>query len=110
MIEKKSIKKRNWGFIMYPDSAPSDWKSVLESTGLMIAVSPLHDRDVFSEEDEKQNPANIAGSLKKPHWHVLLHFDGPTTKNAVSAVSELVGASLPVPVVSLRGYYDYISH
>lgn len=110
MKQQKSIKKRNWGFIMYPESAPSDWKSILESTGLMCAISPLHDRDVWSAADEKKNPAHKAGDLKKAHYHVLLHFDGPTTESAVRAVADKVFGSLPVAVESLKGSYDYLSH
>lgn len=110
MPKEKSIKKRNWGFIMYPESAPADWKSILESTGLKIAVSPCHDKDVFTEDDERKNPANKAGNLKKAHWHVLLHFDGPTTQNAVCSISNAVCASAPVAVESLKGSYEYLCH
>ena len=37
----------------------------------------LHDKDVYTEEDEKANPEHKAGTLKEPHWHILLvFFDG----------------------------------
>lgn len=37
----------------------------------------LHDKDVYTEEDEKRNPAHKAGTLKEPHWHiVIVFFDG----------------------------------
>lgn len=110
MNAKKSIKKRNWGFIMYPESAPADWKSILESSGIVCAVSPLHDRDCFTSEDEKKNPAHAAGSLKKSHYHVLLHFDGPTTESSVRALADKVNGSAPVAIESLRGSYEYLSH
>ena len=37
----------------------------------------LHDKDVYTEADEKMNPEHKAGTLKEPHWHILLvFFDG----------------------------------
>lgn len=32
-----------------------------------------HDKDLWTEEDEKENPEHVAGTLKKPHTHVVLH-------------------------------------
>lgn len=112
MDNKKVIKKRNWGFIMYPDSAPAEWKSILESTGLKIAVSPLHDKDLkeVPEVEETLNVELKSGAFKKAHWHVLLHFDGPTTLNVVSGISSSVCGSVPIPVQSLKGSYEYLSH
>lgn len=31
-----------------------------------------HDKDIFDEFDEKKNPKHIAGTLKEPHYHILL--------------------------------------
>ena len=57
MSEKKSIvKKRNWAFVLYPESAPEDWRERLQQTGLQCCVSPLHDKDV-----------NDTGGPKKAH-------------------------------------------
>lgn len=111
MSLKKSIKKRNWSFIMYPESAPTEWKSILESTGLKIAVSPLHDKDLKDGPfDETLNVELKSGAFKKAHWHVLLHFDGPTTDNIVSSISSSVNASNPIPVESLKGSFEYLWH
>nr|WP_307944237.1 Rep family protein [Streptococcus uberis] len=41
----KNTKARNFGFLLYPDSIPNDWKEKLESLGVSMAVSPLHDMD-----------------------------------------------------------------
>lgn len=96
MAKKKS---RYWGFIMYPDSRPSDWKDKLQSTGLPIAISPIHDKD--------ENPDEVE---KKHHWHVLLCFDGPTTENCVKDIAESVNGAKPIPVNSVRGMYRYHIH
>lgn len=95
----KQKKSRYWGFIMYPDSRPEDWRDKLQSTGLPIAISPIHDKD--------ENPDEVE---KKHHWHVLLCFDGPTTKNCVQDIADSVNASRVLPVNSVRGMYRYHIH
>jgi hypothetical protein len=37
-------------FLLYPESLPSDWETLLKTTGRPIAVSPLHDQDVTSKQ------------------------------------------------------------
>lgn len=34
----------------------------------------IHDKDVYTKEDEAKNPANKAGTQKEPHIHLYLHF------------------------------------
>ena len=41
----RTTKARHFGFLLYPDSIPNDWKEKLESLGISMAVSPLHDMD-----------------------------------------------------------------
>ena len=65
-----NVKKRNWAFFVWPDSAPEDWREQLQKTGLQCAVSPLHDKDVNEG----------TGEVKKAHWHVIrLATSGCTT-------------------------------
>lgn len=41
----------------------------------------LHDKDTYTEDDEKKNPEHKAGTLKAPHWHICLQFkDSQDTK------------------------------
>ena len=97
---EKSVKKRNWSFILYPESAPEDWLDILRKTGLAGVVSPLHDRDV-----------NPTGEPKKAHYHVILCYPGPTTYNAVKGLTvETLGQTIPDPVESVKGYYRYLTH
>lgn len=35
----------------------------------------LHDKDVYTKEDEEENPKHKEGTLKNPHWHVYIQFD-----------------------------------
>ena len=94
-----SIKKRNWAFILYLDSAPSDWKDILQQTGCQFAISPYHDKDV-----------NADGTPKKPHYHIIITYDGPTSYNVIKRVCDSVNATIPQPLEQLRGYYRYFTH
>lgn len=97
---EKNVKKRNWAFVLYPESAPKDWREQLQLTGLQCAVSPLHDRDV-----------NPTGEPKKPHYHVILTYSGPTAYNVVKALTNgKLGQTIPQPLEQVRGYYRYLTH
>ena len=95
-----NLKSRYWAFIVYPESAPKDWREILCEKGCIFAVSPLHDKDV-----------NPTGELKKEHYHVLVQFEGPTTyKNVDENICSIINATIPKKVISLRGYYRYLCH
>lgn len=107
----ETIKKRNWIGIVYPESLPSDWIDILKKTGLQIAVSPLHDKDVYTKKDEEKNPAHKAGTPKKPHYHVILVYNGPTSFKVVTAlIREKLNGLYPESVASIRAYYRYLTH
>lgn len=98
----KQLKSRYWSIIAYPDSVPKDWIDILTSTGLQMSISPLHDHDL--------DPEGENGALKKPHWHILACFDGPTTKNALEEIALRLGTHIVTPVNSCRGMYRYHIH
>lgn len=95
----ETLKKRNWAFVLYPESAPADWAEQIKISGLMAAVSPLHDKDI-----------NPTGEPKKPHYHVILVYSGPTTYNAVAKFTASLNATIPQALESVRGMYRYFSH
>lgn len=95
----KNIKKRNWAFVLYLDSAPEDWKEILKIKGLPFAVSPLHDKDI-----------NPDGTPKKPHYHIILVFGNPTTYNNVKSITDELNQPIPIPLESVRGMYRYFTH
>lgn len=96
----KEIKKRYWAFVLYPESAPSDWLEQLQLLGITSAVSPLHDRDV-----------NADGEIKKEHYHIILCFNGPTTfSNVKNLTVDTLNATIPQPLESIKGYYRYLTH
>lgn len=93
------IKKRNWGFVLYPESSPIDWVDILKIKGLAFAISPLHDKDI-----------NPTGESKKPHYHVILCFSNPTTFSNVKSITDELSQPIPIPLESVRGYYRYFIH
>lgn len=93
------LKKRYWTFVLYPESAPQNWKELLQRTGLEIAISPLHDKD--------KNPT---GEVKKAHYHIILCYNAPTTGNNVKALVDDLNQPIPLPIDSVRGLYRYLTH
>lgn len=92
-------KRRYWAFIVYPESAPLDWRDILQATGLPYAISPLHDKDI--------NPDNTP---KKSHYHVIATYPGPTTFNCVREITESVNSPAPIGLDAVRGYFRYFTH
>lgn len=94
-----NIKKRNWAFVLYTESAPDNWIEILTLKGLAFAISPYHDKDI-----------NPTGEVKKPHYHVILCFGSPTTFNNVKSITDELNQPIPIPLESVRGYYRYFTH
>ena len=94
-----NVKKRFWAMVLYPDSAPSDWRDIIQSTGLPFSVSPLHDKDL-----------NADNSIKKAHYHIILCYPGPTTYNNVKSLCDSLNQPIPQPLDSVKGYYRYFTH
>lgn len=98
----KNEKGRHWGCIVYPESAPVDWIDRLRQTGLRIAISPLHDKDIEVDGSEED---------KKAHWHVILCWDnGTTTYSIVKSITDKLNAPAPLLLRSVRGTYRYFTH
>lgn len=100
-MSNTNVKKRDWAFILYPESMPDNWEDVIAEIGCPIALSPLHDKDTASETDEEQ---------KKAHYHAIIRFDGPTTYNNVKNVLEPLNGPIPKPINNIKGAYRYFTH
>ena len=96
---KNNVKKRNWAFLLYPESAPADWLEQLQLTGLQCAISPLHDLDI-----------NPTGEPKKAHYHIILCYSGPTSYNVVKQLTDSLNQPIPQALEQVRGYYRYLTH
>lgn len=99
---KKSTETRAriWSFIAYHDSAPKDWENILTTQfNLKWARSPLHDSDLNADETQK-----------KPHWHVVLVFDGVKSYRQVLSIAKSIKATNPQIVHNLQGLMRYFLH
>ena len=95
-------KHRYWWFILYPESAPLDWKDILKFRGLPCAISPLHEFDIKDYE---------TGELKKPHHHIILAYSGPTTfQNVKRLTVDELSSTIPKALDCVRPPYEYLTH
>lgn len=97
---KRVGRTRNFATVVYPDSAPADWKEKLDALHVAVLISPLHDKDV-----------NPSGEPKKPHYHVLVMFEGVKDfETQVKPIFDEIGAVGRENVNSARGYARYLCH
>lgn len=97
--KKKDVRARVWTLIIYPDSAPEDWRSKLDGLHIGWVESPLHDKD-----------ANPDGTIKKAHWHVVLIFQGNKAYSQIVEIADMLNTPIPQRVASLRGMIRYLIH
>lgn len=100
MAEKNATKRtRNFATVVYPESAPENWESILAEQFVPAFISPLHDKDI-----------NPGGEPKKPHHHVMIMFDSVKTKEQAQDIFNLIGGVGCEVVQSFRGYARYLCH
>lgn len=90
---------RNFATVVYPESAPENWQTVLSEQCVPCFVSPLHDKDT-----------NPTGEPKKPHYHVLIMFEGVKSEDQAQVIFDLIGGVGCEKVQSIRGYARYLCH
>ena len=96
----KRVTGRTWAFVIYPESIPKDYEEIILNTGLPMAVSPLHDKDI-----------DPTGENKKPHYHVIIYYENATTYNNVKQnVTDKLNGTIPIKLESMRGMYRYHLH
>ena len=92
-------KTRNWVTVLYPESAVKGWKDILRGWCCQALLSPLHDKD--------KNPDETA---KKPHYHLLVMFDGPRSQSLMEEKFAELGGVGCQACNSARGYARYLCH
>ena len=114
----KITKARHFGFLLYPESIPKNWKEQLENLGVSLAVSPLHDSDEKETKDlseqEKLIVKNGGKVYKKPHYHVIYVAKNPVTVESVrKKIKRKLGnnsvAHLEI-IDYIKGSYEYLTH
>lgn len=90
---------RNFTTVVYPESAPENWFEILTQHMVPAFVSPLHDADI-----------NPTGELKKPHYHVVIMFEGVKTLEQAREITESIKGVGCEAVKSIRGVARYLCH
>lgn len=87
------VRSRNFASIIYPDSSPSNFLDRIGDLHVKAFLSPLHDQDE-----------------KKPHYHLLLMYDGKKSIDQVKADFDSFGGVGCEIVKSAKGYARYLCH
>ena len=90
---------RNWVCVLYPESAPENWREIIDQQHVPWVESPLHDKDV-----------NPDGTPKKHHWHVLLMYRGKKSFSQMRDLTDALNAPPPQKCQDARGTIRYMTH
>lgn len=99
--ENANRRARNWCAIVYPESAPEDWKEYLDKQGFMWACSPLHDMDI--DDDSEQ-------TTKKAHWHIVICFSGNKSYDQMIDMLQYLNCPRPQICRDVRSSVRYFIH
>ncbi|MBO4519291.1 MAG: replication protein [Paludibacteraceae bacterium] len=101
MAEKKSTdnRTRNWSFVLYEDSAPENWREVLDDMHIEWIESPWHDKDV-----------NANGEPKKKHKHILLLFQGKKSYEQIKEITDELQQPIPQRCHNAKALVRYMAH
>lgn len=102
---KKAARSQYYAFIMYQESAPENWKQILEAFHVAMLVSPLH-RPGKSEPTEGEPE----GVERKPHWHVMILYGSLKSEDQAQDISKAVNGTVAFRVASKEGYARYLCH
>lgn len=95
----KDNRTRAWTFLVYPDSAPENWRQILDDMHLEWVESPLHEFDT-----------NPTGEVKKAHWHILLTFEGKKSYDQICDIIEPLNCTIPQKVHNQKSIVRYMAH
>lgn len=96
---KKDTRTRNWTIVLYPESAPQNWRSILDDMHIEWIESPLHENDV-----------NANGEAKKAHWHILLMFGGVKSYEQVEELCAELNCPRPERCHNAKAMVRYMAH
>ncbi len=104
MSDKKSSQRidtrtRTWSFIIYEDSAPSNWIDILDEEHIEWVESPWHDKDI-----------NANGEPKKKHKHILLLFQGKKSYEQIKDITDKLNAPIPQRCHNAKALVRYMAH
>ena len=95
----RETRTRNWTIILYPESAPSNWRDIIDDMHIEWVESPLHDKDT-----------NATGEVKKAHYHLLFMFGGVKSYEQVKELSDSLNAPIPERCHNSKAMVRYMAH
>jgi len=98
-MTNKTTRTRNWTFVLYPESAPENWREILDDHHLEWVESPLHNLDL-----------NATGEPKKEHYHILILFKGNKTYEQVLEITNSVNSTIPQQCHNVKSLVRYMAH
>lgn len=98
-MANKTSRTRNWSFIIYPESAPENWREMLDEKHVEWVESPLHDSDL-----------NATGEQKKAHYHILILFGGVKAFEQVCEFLNDFNSPIPQPCHNTKALVRYMAH
>lgn len=100
---------RKMMLLLYPDD-PTHVKAMEIIKQSYDYACILHDRDYFTEEDEVKNPEHVAGTIKKPHWHIVIRLGNNARWNTAVASELGIGLNYIQSIRSMDNALLYLIH
>lgn len=97
--KSKESRSRTWTFVLYPESAPENWRDLLDEHHVEWVESPLHDRDI-----------NPDGELKKVHIHILLLFSSVKSYEQICVITDALNCPIPQRCHDAKSLVKYMAH
>lgn len=82
MSKNEKYRDRKHMLLLYPEDA-THMEALEKIRQSYDYAAVLHDRDYWTEEDEKKDSKHVAGELKKAHYHVVIRTSNPTWSSAL---------------------------
>lgn len=97
------MKKRSnlWICVIYPDSLPDDFMSIIQGWHIPCALSPLHNKDLNGDMTEK-----------KKHYHLMLDFGSGQNKSfdQVKSFTDQLNGTIPIICHNRAAMLRYFIH
>lgn len=110
-------KSRYFATEIYEESVDKFYIEKLQETQLEIAISPMHNKDTYTEYDyhkyiknNGKEPQWKVGDIKKTHRHILICYPNTTTSKTIQPIIEDIKGVGLIQVNSKKGYYEYLTH
>lgn len=96
-MNKNTVQGRTWTFLIYPDSAPENWKDVFAD----LLISGAYSMEHHAETEDG-----------KAHYHCILEFPSNMTLGRVRELLKVFspGVTTPFLVYDKPRMYRYLSH